>query len=55
MITPASTRAMPAAVRSPMGSPNTSTPAREATTGSRLAMMEARPDSTWLSPFVYRM
>ena len=32
--------------------PNTNTPARDATTGSRLAMIEACPASTRLRPFV---
>ena len=51
--TPARTHTMPPAVVSPMGSPNTATPVRAATTGSRLAIMLARPASTWLSPRVY--
>ena len=38
-----------------MGSPNATTPARDATTTSTLAMMEALPGSTWLRPLVYRM
>ena len=43
---------MPAPVAALMGSPKARMPARAATTGSKLAMMEACPASTRLRPFV---
>ena len=46
---------MPAADAGDRDSPKASTPTRVAATGSRLAMMDALPDSTRARPRVYRM
>ena len=50
--TPARMHRMPAIMLTPIGSPKTSTPANAATTGSKLAIMDALPASTRERPVV---